>query len=253
MNQATFRFYADLNEFLPPLRRQKSFAYPTYGETQSVKHLIEANGVPHTEVELILANSCPVDFSYMVQPGDLISVYPAFRSPVIDIPNLLRPAVPNPARFLLDNHLGKLARYLRLLGFDTWYFNDRYDDDQLAQIAHDDNRIMLSRDRGLLMRSLIVHGYCLRTKDSREQVKATLQRFQLHDQIMPWRRCLRCNGFLKPVAKEHIEDRLEPKTKQYFHEFQICADCEQIYWKGSHFKRLDKFVMEITGTYRQLK
>jgi uncharacterized protein with PIN domain len=251
MTPVIFRFYADLNKFLPQSRRQKSFAYPAYGGTQTVKHLIEASGVPHTEVELILANSNPVDFSYLVQPSDLISVYPAFRSPKIIAPIELRPPIPEPALFLLDNHLGRLARYLRLLGFDTLYFNNRYDDAQLAQMAHEEERILLSRDRGLLMRSLVVHGYCLRTTDSKEQVRATIHRYQLYEQIKPWRRCLRCNGHLLPVGKDRILDRLEPKTKQYYHEFQICRECEQIYWKGSHFGRLERFVAEITGTDTQ--
>ncbi len=247
MTKAIFRFYADLNEFLPPDLRQRSYPYPVNGGAQSVKHLIEANGVPHTEVELILANSCPVDFSYLVQPGDFVSVYPAFRSPSIWPPTDLRPPIPNPARFLLDNHLGKLARYLRLLGFDTLYFNNRFDDAQLAQMAHDDKRILLSRDRGLLMRSLVIHGYCLRTKDPQEQVKATIYRFQLADQVNPWCRCLRCNGFLAPTTKKRIMGRLEPKTKRYFHEFQVCQECEQIYWKGSHFHQLEHFVNEIVS------
>lgn len=242
MNPANFRFYAELNDFLPPASRQKLVAVPTYDGDQSIKHLIEARGVPHTEVELILANGLPVDFSYLVQPDDLISVYPAFRTMTGALPLNLRPEIPVPARFLLDNHLGKLARYLRLLGFDTLYFNNQYDDAQLAQMAREGNRILLTRDRGLLMRSIVVHGYYLHTKDSQEQVKAILQRFQIFEQVKPWKRCLRCNGFLKTVDKDQIIDRLEPKTKKYFHEFQICADCEQVYWKGSHYHHLEKFV-----------
>lgn len=248
MAQATFRFYADLNELLPRELYQKEFVCSVYDGTQSVKHLIEANGVPHTEVELILANGHAVDFSYLVQHGDRISVYPAFRSPAVVPPLILRPPVSKPAGFLLDNHLGKLARYLRLLGFDTLYFNNRYDDVQLAQLAHDEMRILLSRDRGLLMRSLVIYGFCLRTKDSLAQVQATINRYQLYDEISPWRRCLRCNGYLIPTAKEQILDRLEPKTRKFYDEFQVCQDCEQIYWKGSHFARLERIVAAILGT-----
>jgi len=251
MTQAQFRFYADLNELLSQDRRQIFFSYPVYGGNQSVKHLIEANGVPHTEVALILANSHPVDFSYLVQPGDWVSVYPAFRSALIKPPLDLRPPIPKPARFLLDNHLGKLARYLRLLGFDTWYFNNCYDDAKLAQMAHEEQRILLSRDRGLLMRSQVVQGYCLRTKDSEEQVISIIHRYQLYDQIMPWLRCLRCNGRLAPIEKDQVVDRLEPKTKQHYHEFRICQECEQIYWKGSHFKRLKGIVAEISEAISQ--
>jgi uncharacterized protein with PIN domain len=146
----------------------------------------------------------------------------------------------------LDNHLGRLARYLRLLGFDTLYFNNIYDDAKLAQMAQDRACILLSRDRGLLKRSQVVYGCYLQSKDPQEQVRAVLHRYRLYNQIQPWRRCLRCNGILHPVAKGEILHRLEPKTKLYYHGYQICSDCEQIYWKGSHFRRLESFVAKIT-------
>ncbi len=241
MSAAYFRFYAELNDFVPEEKRQRTAVSPFRGPV-SVKHLIESAGIPHTEVEIILANGQSVDFSYRVQDGDRIAVYPAFST--IDVTPLvkLRPPLAPPHRFILDNHLGKLARYLRLLGFDALYFNDDADDAELAQIAHDEQRIMLTRDRGLLKRSKVIYGYCLRTKDSWEQVTAVLHRYQLHDQITPWTRCLRCNGLLQPVKKESILHRLEPKTKLYFNTFQICSDCKQIYWQGSHFHKLERFI-----------
>lgn len=245
MEQAYFRFYAGLNDFLPPEKRQVTFAYAFKGPV-SVKHLIESIGVPHTEVEIILANGQSVDFSYLVQGQDRIAVYPSFGS--LDVSSLLRvrPPFPNPYRFLLDNHLGRLARYLRLLGFDALYPHGM-DDEQLAHLAHQEKRILLTRDRGLLKRSRVTYGYCLRTKNSKEQVRAVLQRFDLFDAISPWERCLRCNGRLQPIAKEAILHRLEPKTKRYFHEFNICQSCGQIYWKGSHYQRLEQFINNITS------
>ncbi len=201
--------------------------------------------MPHTEVELILANGQPETFAYLVQSGDRIAIYPTFSSLDINLAMPLRPPLSYPLRFLLDNHLGRLARYLRLLGFDTLYFNNSFDDVQLAQIAQDMDCILLSRDRGLLKRSQVIYGCCLRSKNPQEQLQAVLHRYQLYDQIRPWRRCLRCNGPLQPVAKEQILDRLEPMTKLYYHDFQICADCTQIYWQGSHFKRLESFVAGI--------
>jgi len=250
MQDASFRFYAELNDFLPPERQQTAFAYP-FNSDQSVKHLIEAAGVPHTEVELILANNEPVDFSYAVQSGDRVAVYPHFAALPLGENGRLRPPPPAPARFVLDIHLGQLARYLRLLGFDTLYPTSDLDDADLAQIAHDENRILLSRDRGLLMRSLVVHGYCLRTKDSEEQLTAVLHRFNLFDQIQDTPRCLRCNGILQPVAKEAILDRLEPKTRLYYNEFQICQACGQIYWQGSHYPKLRQFVATIKQGHNQ--
>ena len=134
--------------------------------------------------------------------------------------------------------MGKLARYLRLLGFDTIYFEEDVRDPELARISNVENRIMLTRDRGLLKRDIVTYGYCLRTRDSEEQLTAVLHRFQLHDHIQPWTRCLRCNGLMHPVAKEAIIDRLEPKTKKYFDKFHMCNDCQQIYWQGSHVSKL---------------
>jgi uncharacterized protein len=244
-DDATFRFYADLNDFLPSAWQQQAFRYPVHGGQQSVKHLIEAIGVPHTEVELILVNGRSTSFHYLVQANDTVSVYPPFAT--IDVAPLvqLRPYLPPPYRFILDNHLGKLTRYLRLLGLDALYFNDAADDAELAQIAHDEKRILLTRDRGLLKRSNVIYGCCLRTRDSEKQVTAVLHRFQLHNQLTPWTRCLRCNGLLQPVAKEAILHRLEPKTRLYFDEFQICRACQQIYWQGSHTTRLQEVVNRV--------
>lgn len=246
MNQVCFRFYAELNDFLPPHKRQN--AYPlSFNPPVSVKHLIEAEGVPHPEVALILAGDRVVDFSCLAQPGDRIAVYPLFAGIDLSPIKSLRPALPHPPAFILDNHLGRLARYLRLLGFDVLYPNDHLPDETLAQMAHDQERVMLTRDRGLLMRSLVVHGYCLRALNSRRQLVEVLNRFQLRDAVQPWRRCLRCNGLLHPVAKSAIVGRLEPKTRQYFHDFKMCQECEQIYWKGSHYTALEELVNQVIG------
>lgn len=246
MDQVTFRFYAELNDFLPPEKRQVTFGHRRNGPV-SVKHLIEALGVPHTEVELILANGEAVDFAYLVQPSDRISVYPHFSN--LDVSSLvqLRPPLPRPLRFLLDIHLGRLAAYLRLLGFDSAYPDDNHDDLDLAQIAHDENRILLTRDQGLLKRSLVTHGYCLRTRDPKQQLMAVLQRFSLFDQIRPWQRCLKCNGRLQPIEKSRVLHRLEPKTIKYFDEFHICESCDRIYWKGSHYERMQRLVESVLG------
>jgi uncharacterized protein with PIN domain len=243
MPQANLRFYAELNDFLPNANRQTTISCPLNGPV-SAKHLIEALGVPHTEVALILANGESVGFGYLVQEDDRLSMYPAFAS--IDVSDflILRPLPPKPARFVLDNHLGQLSTYLRLLGFDALYRND-YDDRELAQISHDDERILLTRDVRLLMRKVIVHGYWLRSKDPRQQLSAVLHRFDVYEEINPWHRCLRCNGELRPVPKKEVMHRLEPKTKKYYDEFHICRDCEQVYWKGSHYGPLQELVLSL--------
>jgi len=243
MNQAQFRFYAELNDFLPKERRQRSFTH-TFLLSGSVKDMIESLGVPHTEVDLILANGRSVDFSYAVQNGDRISVYPVFEA--IDIVPVLRvrPEPLREPRFVLDVHLGQLAVYLRMLGFDTLYRND-YRDEELARISNEEARILLTRDRGLLKRSIVTHGYCLRTTQPRQQLVDVIRRFDLRRAIAPFRRCLHCNAVLEPVDKAAIEDRLPPKTRHYYDEFWRCPQCDRIYWQGSHFERMQQFIAEV--------
>jgi uncharacterized protein with PIN domain len=240
---AHLRFYAELNDFLPAEKRQRAFLH-RFGLSPSIKDMIEALGVPHTEVDLILVNGCSVDFSYLVRDGDQISVYPVFES--IDIAPLVRvrPQPLRESRFVLDVHLGRLATYLRMLGFDTLYRND-YDDAELAHISSSQGRILLSRDRGLFKRSVVTHGYCLRTTNPREQLVEVLRRFDLVASIEPLRRCLRCNGLLQPVAKAAIVDRLQPKTRQHYHEFRRCQNCDHIYWQGSHYERMQRFIQRV--------
>lgn len=240
MSQAFFRFYAELNELLADERRQQLCPYRLNGPV-AVKHAIEAQGVPHTEVALILANGQPVDFCYSIQPGDRLSIYPIFHKLDTSSMAALRPARQGPPRFVIDNHLGKLARTLRLLGFDSLYRND-FEDVELAQLSSDEGRILLTRDRRLLMRKAVNYGYCVRTRDPNQQLVDVMRRYRLKDQFRPWSRCLGCNGLLSPVAKKKIIDRLEPKTKKYFSEFQMCPDCLQIYWKGSHYEPLQRII-----------
>ncbi|MCL4506141.1 MAG: Mut7-C ubiquitin/RNAse domain-containing protein [Chloroflexi bacterium] len=245
MSQASFRFYAELNDFLPSERRQVCFAH-AFENRASVKDMIEALGAPHTEIELILANGQPVDFSYIVQDGDHISVYPVFESidptPVVR----LRPAPLRDPRFVLDAHLGKLAGYLRLLGFDTLYRND-YDDAQLARISSDERRILLTRDRGLLKRSTVTHGYYVREADPQRQIIEVLRRFDMHRLIAPFMRCIRCNGVLHRADKEAIGDRLPPHTRDYYDEFHVCDQCGKVYWKGAHYQHLVDFITRIAN------
>ena len=240
MSSAVFRFYAELNDFLPEHRQQVAFTVPFNGRV-AVKHLVESLGIPHSEVDLILVNGESVDFSYLVQQDDHVSVYPMFESIDISTVSHLRPHPLRDTRFILDTHLGQLATYLRLLGFDSLYRNN-FDDPDLAQISSDERRILLTKDRGLLKRNLVTHGYCVREIDPELQLQEVLRRFDLRGDIKPFHRCLKCNGVLESVEKEAIIDRLEHNTSRYYHEFRICPECEQIYWKGSHYERMQKFI-----------
>jgi uncharacterized protein len=247
MPQAHFRFYAELNDFLPPGRRRVEFAHTFQGRV-SIKDMIETLGAPHTEVDLILVNGASVDFAYLVQDGDHISVYPVFES--FDITPLLR-LRPRPLRepkFVLDTHLGRLAAYLRLLGFDTLYRND-YGDDELARLSADEHRILLTKDRGLLKRRRVTHGYCVRDADPKAQTREVVAHFDLFRSVKPFSRCLRCNGLLERVEKGAITHRLLPRTREGHDEFHRCPTCDQLYWRGSHYARLQHFVAEILNEH----
>jgi hypothetical protein len=211
-----------------------------------VKDLIEAIGVPHTEVDLILANGQSVGFDYAVRDGDRISVYPVFES--LDITPILR-VRPEPlrrTRFVLDTHLGRLAAYLRLVGFDALYRND-FSDEELADISRDERRILLTRDRGLLKRSRVTHGYCVRATDPRQQLGEICRRFDLHGAARPFTRCLRCNGLLHAVPKADVEYLLPPGTAERYEEYAQCESCGQVYWPGSHHRRMRHLVDDTLG------
>jgi uncharacterized protein with PIN domain len=248
MSHAAFRFYAELNDFLPAPRRQAAFSHTFHGRS-SVKDMIESLGVPHTEVDLILVGGRSVDFAYLVRDGDSISVYPVFES--IDI----RPVVrlrPQPLRrpaFVLDAHLGRLAAHLRLLGFDSLYRND-FSDGELARLSAGEDRILLTRDRGLLKRSLVTRGYCVRSDSPAQQIREVAARFDLSGSAAPFHRCLACNGLLQPVEKHSIRDFLPAGTRERFDAFYRCAGCGKIYWPGSHYSRLQQIVWDVLGKPR---
>ena len=243
-NHAYFRFYGSLNDFLPSFRRQQGFIYLVRGNP-SIKDTIEALGVPHPEVELILANGQSVNFNYPLKDGDQFSVYPHFTSLSLGSRQLLRPPLLSYC-FVLDVHLGKLATYLRLLGFDTWYRHD-CDDEELANISHSEGRILLTRDRGLLKRRIVTYGYWVRAIDPIGQVREVLQRFALWAQIRPFQRCLRCNGELVSVEKEQVLAQLPANTRQYYNEFYLCQRCQQVYWKGAHYSDLQQLVEQLSN------
>lgn len=238
------RFYEELNDFLAPELRKTGITH-TFERRASVKDMIESFGVPHTEIDVILVNGNSVDFGYIVQDGDRISVYPVFESMDISPLLRLRPAPLRKPAFVLDTNLGRLARYLRLLGFDCLYRND-YDDDMVASIAESEPRTVLTRDRTLLRRKVITRGYFVREVHPRLQAREVLARFDLYRLVNPLSRCTHCNGTLQAVGKTEIEHRLEPKTRKYYDEFRVCSTCGHIYWQGSHHERMQHLIDELT-------
>lgn len=243
MSEATLRFYAHLNDFLTPSRRQLEF-FHRFNGAPSIKDMIESLGVPHTEVSLILVNSSPVDFSYPVQTGDRISVYPPFEQ--LTLASTLQPAPDADFRFVADVHLGRLAAYLRMLGFDT-LFPDDYRDEELARISSEEGRILLTRDRGLLKRSIVKRGYFVRATAPWEQLEELIKRFDLFDWLAKAQRCTGCNGELHDVAKADVADRVMPSTLQYYDEFRLCGTCGKVYWRGSHYEKMDAFIARVCG------
>ena len=242
MSQATFRFYAELNDFLPRARRGVAFQHVFSGRP-SVKDAIESLGVPHGEVDLVLVDDELVDLAAPVFDGARVSVFPMFES--IDIATICRVRA-EPLRepcFVLDVHLGRLAAYLRMAGFDTTWRNDHGDED-LARISHEQRRALLTRDRGLLKRSVLTHGYWVRSIQPREQFLEIVRRFDLFRSISPFSRCLRCNQPLHPVDKARIECQLPPRVREREVEFKTCPSCHRIYWKGTHYQRMRELISE---------
>jgi uncharacterized protein len=244
--QADFRFYEELNDFLPGIKKKKTFTYSFRGKP-AIKDVIEALGVPHTEVDLILVNGKSVAFSYQLQPADQVSVYPVFES--LDITPLIRlrpaPLRKQRIKFILDVHLGKLAHLLRMLGFDSLYHND-YDDDEIRELALKEKRIILTRDQNLLKAKSVTHGYWLRSTEPLQQAIEIVRRFDLKTCIKPFVRCLDCNGRIKKINKTGLKPPLPAAAVlNYYREFFQCAACKKIYWQGSHFLKMKEKISAI--------
>lgn len=245
MTAARFRFYAELNHFLAPSLRQRRFLQRCARDA-SVKHMIEALGVPHTEVDLILVDGVAVPFAYRLQDGDSVSVYPAFTCLDPPSPVMLRPPLPPPLRFVADAHLGLLARHLRMLGCDTLYRND-YQDAGLAAISAAEERVVLTRDRDLLIRKEIVHGCYLHAREGLGQAAEVIARYRLVGQVRLFTRCMNCNGPLHGVPKADVAHRVPPRSRAAHEHFFQCQGCGQVYWEGSHVQRMRQQVDRLLG------
>jgi len=236
MSTASFRFYAELNEFLPPARRQREFACAC-ARRATTKHMIEALGVPHTEVELILLNGVSVGFGHILQQGDRLAVYPVFEA--LDVTPLLRVRA-RPLRntaFIADAHLGGLARLLRMAGFDTLYSN-AWPDSEIAAIGAQQGRIVLTRDRDLLKHKAVTHGCYLHALKPQQQFMELLDRLDLRRSLRPFSLCVECNAPLRPVDKAQVLERLPPLVRLHYQRFTTCDVCHRVYWQGSHWTRI---------------
>jgi uncharacterized protein len=241
--RAEFRFYAELNDFLPRPHRFVTVERRFDGEA-SVKDLIEAAGVPHTEVDLVIVNSESVDFTYRVHDGDRVAVYPVFEALDIGPITIVRPEPLREPRFFADAHLGRLARHLRLLGFDTAYEHN-CDDAYLAATAAAEGRIVLTRDAGLLKRNVVTHGLFVRAQQPRAQLHEVVRRLQLVSRLNPFTRCLVCNETLTAVSKEQVAAEVPERAWHAHDRFMRCGRCPRVYWAGTHYERLRRLVEDI--------
>jgi uncharacterized protein len=234
MTTATFRFYARLNAFLPADCRGQSFSVP-FAQAATTKHMIEALGVPHTEVALVLANGEPVGLDRPMEDGDRIAVYPNFEQLDIAALTTMQPLPPGPPRFVADAHLGGLARLLRMAGFDTLYDN-HYEDAAMVELANREGRVLLTRDRPLLMHRKVVHGCYVHAIKPKEQLRELYQRLDLAAHACPFSLCMSCNAPLHAVDKQSVLDRLPPRVQACHEHFLACDQCDKLFWEGSHWQ-----------------
>jgi uncharacterized protein with PIN domain len=240
MTQVTVRLYGSLNDFLAPERRGVEFVHALKGPC-SVKDLIESLGPPHPEVDVVLVGGQAVDFSHRVADDQRLAVYPLFSS--IDVTPLVRVGPPplSEPRFLLDVGLGRLSGLLRMLGFDTLWRND-YADDELARVSRDEQRILLTRDLGVLKRSEVVHGYFPRETDPSRQLVEVVRRFRLSAHMRPFTRCIACNASLSAASPEEVKGRVPERVRATFTRFQQCLACKRVFWAGSHHARMQVII-----------
>lgn len=213
-----------------------------------MKDAIESLGVPHTEIDLILVDGVSVGFDRRLRGGERVAVYPEFERFDITPIHRLRPAPLREPRFVADVHLGTLARYLRLLGFDTRYGNELIDDAELAELTSREKRVLLTRDVGLLKRKVVERGQWLRSRDPERQVEEVVAALHLQRAIKPFTRCMACNGPLDAVARADVTGLVPPRAYRRFRAFKQCADCRRIYWRGTHFARLRRLVAKAKAT-----
>ena len=236
MVTATFRFYEELNDFLPRERRGCTFSVRC-ARAATTKHMIEALGVPHTEVELILVNGESSGLERALAEGDRVAVYLKFET--FDVSPLLR-IRDKPLRrlcFVADAHLGGLARLLRMAGFDTLYDNG-YHDKEIVAISLDQERVVLTRDRELLKRRSVTHGCYLHAIRPAAQFRELYDRLGLAAIAQPFTLCLHCNLPLRPVARAEVLERLPESVRLQHDQFNTCDSCGRVFWKGTHHKRM---------------
>lgn len=243
-----FNFHGSLNDFLTEEDRGHALEYRV-GSAPAIKDAIEATGVPHPEIGLVIAGGEALPFSYLLKGGEEVHIYPHHEIPQA-FKHLVAPLLPErggegPA-FIVDVHLGRLARYLRVAGIDTLYENEDMGDEKIAAISSREERIVLTRDVGLLKRSAVQYGHWIRNKNSRAQLREVVSHYGLKRHFIPFSRCVHCNGLIRPIEKTAVEEKLPPGIRRDFKSFFSCTSCGHIYWEGSHYKRIVELLRSLS-------
>lgn len=240
MKQAYLRFYEELNNYLPEAKRKQWIVYELSSD-KTIRHVLAEFQIPSNEIDLLLVNQQSQNIGYQLKDQDRISVFPMFE--LFDISGIseVRNRPLRKTQFICDVHLGKLGKYLRMLGFDTLYSN-QYSKKEIISIAENESRIILSKDRSFSKYPTVNRFYRVRSSNSLEQLKDLLDRMSLYRQFNPFSRCLRCNHPIKPIEKKEIQSRIQEQTQKYYDQFFICPNCDHVYWKGSHFESMRHFI-----------
>ncbi len=254
MPAITIRFYEELNDFLPPARRKVPFAVEVAPHT-TVKAAIEDLGIPHTEVDLVLADGQSVGFDHRLLDGEAISVYPVFESWDVAPVSKVRPEPLREVRFVLDVHLGTLVGYLRMLGFDA-VVRGRRGDEEIARLSRAEDRVVLTRDRGLLKRRIVTRGMLVRSPSPRAQLAEVVARFDLAGPVLRaaggsaglFGRCMSCNSVLSRVEKAEVVALLPPRVAEAYDEFSRCPGCGKVFWRGTHWDGLRTLAAGVLGS-----
>jgi uncharacterized protein with PIN domain len=241
-NYSKFKIFGELNYFVRKNKQDIYFNYE-FDDNPSIKDSIEAIGIPHVEVGEIIVNDEQKDFSYKLQNNDKVEVYSFYEN---DIKNKLRPNI-ELYNFMTDENVGGMAKYLRMLGFNTIMIPE-ISDKEVAKIAEKENRILLSRDFGLLKRKNVTHGIFLRSTNTEEQIYEVIKKYKLDQLFKPFSICIECNGCIKLIRSSDLleEDKIEDGVLKDYNEFFRCTNCKKVFWKGSHYQRMrllvDKYI-----------
>ena len=240
MATISISFQPEFDDLLPPKLRGRESTLPIQ-PGRAVKDLVEALGVPHTEIGDLLVNGTSVSLAHQLRDGDRVSVFPVSPAAEAWKSNGVAGESPPLVRFAADDHLGRLARYLRLAGFDT-IFRDDWDDADLVRTALREHRVILTRDRGLLKRRAVTQGYLVRGTMPRAQLREVLSRFDLWEALRPFTRCSVCNSVVATVTADAVQDEVPPGTARSYHDFWRCTGCGRVYWRGAHYRSLEKLL-----------